>query len=609
MIAVRPSSSGPRRAARAARAAPRAASSRRPPPTARCGSSGSRPCRRPRRRRRTSSIALDAPARGPHAAVGRAQSWRLARSSAARASTTSSPTIDRVEIGYTWYAKRWQRSYVNTSCKLLLLHARVRDARLQGRRPSHRQVQLRLAARDRGARREEGRRHSAFLDAPRRLGARRRHVQHHRERVARGEAAPRRSGSRGHGARRRRRKRMNTSYAPAVRRRAACAAASLGAAAPRTAARPRAARRQGRHRRRRASLREALAIRDGKILGVGSTAEIRRLAGPATRVVELDGRTVIPGLIDSHLHAVRAALSLQHRGQLDRRAVAATKRWGASRAAASAGRRAAGSSSPAAGTSCSSRSAAGRRRPSSKPPRPNNPVYVQLGYGWVVMTDDGFAKLGIRSDADLPAGGTLERDGERLTGAISGGQGAIIALFDRLPKPTFAEQVRGHARVFPRAESARAHGRRRSRRQQSVSARLSGAVRRLAARRAHGARRLQLERPDGGRRARRAAEPHGAAADGLRRRPAALQRARRAHHLCDEQQSRADGRAQGALLRDRALGRRARHGDHDALGSRRHRSPHLLEHLRAREPRSADRAAALVDRAFERCVGGDAASA
>ncbi len=29
--------------------------------------------------------------------------------------------IDRVEIGYTWYAARWQRSYVNTSCKLLLL--------------------------------------------------------------------------------------------------------------------------------------------------------------------------------------------------------------------------------------------------------------------------------------------------------------------------------------------------------------------------------------------------------------------------------------------------------------------------------------------------------
>jgi len=29
--------------------------------------------------------------------------------------------IDRVEIGYTWYAKNWQRSHINTSCKLLLL--------------------------------------------------------------------------------------------------------------------------------------------------------------------------------------------------------------------------------------------------------------------------------------------------------------------------------------------------------------------------------------------------------------------------------------------------------------------------------------------------------
>jgi N-acetyltransferase len=31
------------------------------------------------------------------------------------------PAIDRVEIGYTWYAGRWQRSHVNTTCKLLLL--------------------------------------------------------------------------------------------------------------------------------------------------------------------------------------------------------------------------------------------------------------------------------------------------------------------------------------------------------------------------------------------------------------------------------------------------------------------------------------------------------
>ena len=278
------------------------------------------------------------------------------------------------------------------------------------------------------------------------------------------------------------------------------------------------------------SLHEALAIRDGKISGVGSTAEIRRLAGPATRVVELDGRTVIPGLIDSHLHAMRAALSFSTEvNWIGARSLRRSNCGGSAR------RRERGR--PAAwlivAGGWNELQFAERRRPTQaelEAAAPDNPVYVQLGYGWVVMTDDGLAKLGIRSDADLPAGGTLERDGERLTGAISGGQAAIIALFDRLPKPTFAEQVQGTQRIFPRAQSARAHGRRRSRRQQSVPARLSGAVRRLAARRAHGARRLQLERPDGGCGARRAHEPHGAAADGLRRRPAAFQRPRRAHH-------------------------------------------------------------------------------
>lgn len=57
------------------------------------------------------------------------------------------------------------------------------------------------------------------------------------------------------------------------------------------------------------SVREAIAVRGGRILAVGSTADIRKLAGPSTRSIDLQGRTVIPGLIDSHLHAIRAALS------------------------------------------------------------------------------------------------------------------------------------------------------------------------------------------------------------------------------------------------------------------------------------------------------------
>jgi predicted amidohydrolase YtcJ len=57
----------------------------------------------------------------------------------------------------------------------------------------------------------------------------------------------------------------------------------------------------------RFTLAQALAIRDGRIVKVGATAEIEALKGPQTRVIEIGGRTVIPGLIDNHAHWVRAA--------------------------------------------------------------------------------------------------------------------------------------------------------------------------------------------------------------------------------------------------------------------------------------------------------------
>ncbi|HEY5618614.1 MAG TPA: amidohydrolase family protein, partial [Vicinamibacterales bacterium] len=57
------------------------------------------------------------------------------------------------------------------------------------------------------------------------------------------------------------------------------------------------------------STQSALAVREGKIVAVGRDDEIRKLAGPPTRTIDLQGRTVIPGLIDSHMHATRAALS------------------------------------------------------------------------------------------------------------------------------------------------------------------------------------------------------------------------------------------------------------------------------------------------------------
>ena len=55
------------------------------------------------------------------------------------------------------------------------------------------------------------------------------------------------------------------------------------------------------------SIQQALAVADGKITAIGTTAQIRKLAGTKTKVIDLGERTVIPGLIDSHMHAIRAA--------------------------------------------------------------------------------------------------------------------------------------------------------------------------------------------------------------------------------------------------------------------------------------------------------------
>jgi len=56
------------------------------------------------------------------------------------------------------------------------------------------------------------------------------------------------------------------------------------------------------------SIVEAVAVKNGKIFAVGSTDEIKRLAGEGTEVIELDGKTVLPGIIDTHTHPSGAAV-------------------------------------------------------------------------------------------------------------------------------------------------------------------------------------------------------------------------------------------------------------------------------------------------------------
>ena len=198
----------------------------------------------------------------------------------------------------------------------------------------------------------------------------------------------------------------------------------------------------------RSTTQEAIAVRDGRIIAVGTTADIRKLAGPATRVIDARGRTVIPGLIDSHLHAIRAALSFS-----------TEVNWIGARSLEEAlGRIRAASRTMKPGSwlivagGWNVQQFEENRRPTQAEltaVAPNNPVYVQLGYGWAMLNPLAHKTLGISSETDLPGGGRFERDASGTpTGAVTGAQNAIVSLFDRLPKPRFTEQVEGTKAFF-----------------------------------------------------------------------------------------------------------------------------------------------------------------
>src|SRR5438128_686152 len=176
------------------------------------------------------------------------------------------------------------------------------------------------------------------------------------------------------------------------------------------------------------STREALAIRDGRIVALGGSAEMKKLAGPKSRVIDLQGRTVIPGLIDNHMHAIRAAQTFSTEVNW---IGAASLAEALARIHDAAQKMKPGAwlivVTPPATTDAFKE----HRRPTQAEltaAAPNNPVYVQLGYGWAMMTPLAYKALKMPSTAD---------------GSVSGSQDTIIALFDKLPKPTFDEQVDG----------------------------------------------------------------------------------------------------------------------------------------------------------------------
>ena len=182
---------------------------------------------------------------------------------------------------------------------------------------------------------------------------------------------------------------------------------------------------------------QAIAVKEDRILAVGTDAEIGRLIGDRTRVIDLAGKTVIPGLVDSHLHATfgaanEFAVRLSGVGSIadiqariaQRVAQLGRDEWVA-----------------ASGDWHESQIKEGRlpTRHELDAIAPNNPVFVPRGGHVAVANSRALTLAGVNRDTPNPEGGVIVRDtaGE-LTGVLV--EGSATMLVRRLVPALTPEQ-------------------------------------------------------------------------------------------------------------------------------------------------------------------------
>ncbi|WP_270938856.1 amidohydrolase, partial [Falsiroseomonas oryzae] len=188
---------------------------------------------------------------------------------------------------------------------------------------------------------------------------------------------------------------------------------------------------------------EALAIGGGRILRVGARRDLEPLRGPETRVIDCQGRCVIPGLNDSHTHFIRGGLSyaqeLRWDGVPSVADAMAMLRAQARRTAPPNWVQVVGGWTPV--------QFAERRFPTMaeiEAATGDTPVFVQHLYERAFINRAGMRLLGIGRDTPEPPATRMERDdASNPTGVFfgRGGIAGLIGLWARLPRLSEDQQI------------------------------------------------------------------------------------------------------------------------------------------------------------------------
>lgn len=181
---------------------------------------------------------------------------------------------------------------------------------------------------------------------------------------------------------------------------------------------------------------EALAVAGGRVLALGTRAEVEALRGPGTRVVDLGGGIALPGLADAHLHLVRYGLfrsrldlaGVRSLGELRERLAAAAARTPAGEWILGQGWLEDGWPEGRLPTAADLDAAA-----------PDHPVLLWRGCLHVAVANSLALKLaGVGPGTPDPAGGALDRDESgRPTGILR--EQAIALVRRAVPEPTRAQ--------------------------------------------------------------------------------------------------------------------------------------------------------------------------
>src|SRR5215218_6052726 len=167
----------------------------------------------------------------------------------------------------------------------------------------------------------------------------------------------------------------------------------------------------------RSSVVEALAVLDGKILATGSNASVKSITGARTRVLDLAGKTVVPGMIDTHAHFKAAGLSeyvvTMNRAKTVAEALDAIKTFAAKK-------------KPGewiVGGAWHPPSQLAEKRYLTKQEidsvAPNNPVYLRTVGHFSMANGLALQKAGIDKSTPDPSGGSFEKDASgELTGLL-----------------------------------------------------------------------------------------------------------------------------------------------------------------------------------------------